>query len=377
MRGVPVALLVSACLAPLGRCESVRHEVIMEGTRYETGEVIKTGAEPGPTVMVIGGCHGNEIAGYKAAGRLVDWTITKGTLAVIPKAHQEAIRRNERGYPGNMNAMFPGDPNGDDMQQLANAIWRKIKELRPGLLVTLHESLGFHHDDPDSYGQTLTHDFTIINPLMQRAIDRTNADIGPAREQFRIFIYPVATCPTYTAWKHLRIPATSIETAMPLDLQQRVRYQLMMLMGFFDEVGLGYQQGDVDRLSTASRPPGTDLSTYVADITGQKPPPKPKPKPKPPRAEPVAKAPEAKRPAQSAAARPVAAAPPTPMAAAPAPAPRSGRWIGLVAGGAGGTLVGLSFVWWYGRELRRQAARRQARLARRPSPPCGSGGPPP
>ena len=247
--------------------EVVRHDLIMPGTASETDEWVKTGPEPGPVIVVIGGLHGDEVAGYKAADKLREWTITRGKLVLIPEAHKQAIRRHVRAYPGDMNAMFPGDPDGTDMERLAHAIWEKIKEAQPGLLITLHESRGFRARDPHRYGQTLTHDFDVINPLVRRAIARVNPSISPSLHQFRIFVKPIPTCPTYNAWKWLRIPATSIETARPLPLDQRIRYQLMMLMGLFDEVGLGYEQSDVPRLPSAARPAGTDLSTYVSEVT--------------------------------------------------------------------------------------------------------------
>ncbi|MBP7559855.1 MAG: succinylglutamate desuccinylase/aspartoacylase family protein [Armatimonadetes bacterium] len=331
--------MITASAAPIFLCamgvaayaETERHESVMPGTIYETDQWTKAGELPGPVVMVIGGCHGNEIAGYMAANELRRWTITRGTLVLIPEAHKEAIRRNVRAYPGNMNMMFPGDPNGDDMHRLASAIWSKIKAAKPGLLVTLHESLGFHAENHESYGQTLTHDFSIINPMMDRAIARTNADIPEGRDRFRIYIYPLETCPTYTAWEFLDLPATSIETSMELPLGHRIRYQLMMLMGFFDEVGLGYEPVGLPRLSTAAKPPGTNLGTYVDDLlgrahrtarspqdSGRKPPTKPTPVPK------------------------ATALPAPPPSADPGPA--NTVWKALLAGGCGAVLIGGALI---------------------------------
>jgi hypothetical protein len=46
------------------------------------------------------------------------------------------------------------------------------------------------------------------------------------------------------------------------DLGLRMRYQLMMCMGFFDEAQLGYEQADVPRLSTAAQPARTALGVW-------------------------------------------------------------------------------------------------------------------
>ena len=263
LRGM--ASLVAVTGAWLSRCpaEQMARQVVMAGTPYEAPYYVKIGDEGwGPKVCVIGGLHGNETAGYVAAGKLANWQITRGVLIVMPEAHQAAIRRHERAYPGNMNAMFPGDPKGDAMQQLAYAIWRVIDYHRPSLLLTLHESIGYHKRLPSNYGYTLCHDFAVLNTFTDLCLLRANADIPDPLHQFGVFVEPHPVCPTYCAWSKLRIPATSIETCMEDDLALRVQYQLMMCMAFFDEAGLGYEQTDLPRLSTASQAPRTALEVW-------------------------------------------------------------------------------------------------------------------
>jgi hypothetical protein len=107
-------------LYPLSaHAESVTIGVIMRGTPCSTTYYVKKGTLPGPTVVVIGGIHGDETAGYKAAEQLVHWKINAGTLWVLPDANVEAIKRDIRLYQSNLNAMFPGKRNGTDMDRLA------------------------------------------------------------------------------------------------------------------------------------------------------------------------------------------------------------------------------------------------------------------
>lgn len=260
---LPVLGLLLLSLAGCGCTETVVRHTIMAGTPCATDYVVKsTEDDYGPKVCVIGGLHGDETAGYMAARRLVNWRITEGTLIVLPDAHRAAIRRQVRAYPGNVNGMFPGDPNGSDMQRLAHEIWSMIDYHRPGLLVTLHESRGFHKRDPERYGYTLCHDFPVLNSLFRRCINRVNPDIANPLHRFEVLVEPHETCPTHCAWSKLGIPATSIETCRALGLETRVRHQLMMCMGFFDEVGLGYQQADLPRLSTSSQPPPSALEFW-------------------------------------------------------------------------------------------------------------------
>lgn len=259
-----IALVAVSCRAT---AETVVRRVVMPGTVYETPYYVKAGEDPrGPKVFLIGGLHGNETAGYLAAGKIANWCVTRGTLVVMPEAHKEAIRRNVRAYPGNVNSMFPGDPQGSSMQRLAAAIWQVIELHRPNLLVTLHESVGYHSRSPERYGYTLCHDFPILNSLTQLCLDRVNPDIDETLNHFSNFVDPHPGCPTYCAWRLLSIPATSIETCRQEPLAVRVRHQLMMVMGFLDEAGLGYEQGDVPYLSTAGRAPAAPLEVWAPHL---------------------------------------------------------------------------------------------------------------
>jgi|GEM_PF-996857 len=247
-------LFFFAAAAGAGRCETVSTGVIMAGTRYATTYLIKKGDKPGPTIVVIGGVHGDEIAGYRAAEQLVHWNITSGTLWILPDAHKEAIRRNVRGYPGNMNNMFPGKRDGTDMERLAYQIFEMIRRAHPDLLLTLHESRDFHSVDPKRYGQTFCYDFAALNPEMQIALDSVNKGIEKKRDHFSLFVEAHPTCPTYQAWVQLKTPATSIETCRELPLSARMDYQLAAVSAFFDEMHLGYEREDVPLLSPLDEP---------------------------------------------------------------------------------------------------------------------------
>lgn len=217
---------------------------LMTSTPCATEYWVKTGETEGPRLFVAGGMHGDEEAGYLAAERLVDWKITKGTLILLPRAHQMAIARGVRAYPGNMNALFPGEARGDLMHRLAAAIWGLIRDSKPDLVVTLHESVGFYREEPERFGQTLTYDFDVLTPQMQAILDRVNPDITPEHDRFLVKVQPFPHCPTYEAYRWLRVPATSIETCRKLPLETRVRHQLMVLMACMDELGMEYEPGE-------------------------------------------------------------------------------------------------------------------------------------
>lgn len=225
----------------VGRAEATPAGHVMQGTPHQTAYYVSQGG-PGPTVFIIGGCHGDEPAGFLAADKMVNWKMTTGTLVLIPHAHVSAIDRKTRGYPGNMNRMFPGKADGDKMQQLAFQTWSLIKQYQPDLLVTLHESRGFHSEEPTAFGQTLTYDFQALRAQFDPLIVQANKQIKNKAHHFSTYIYPVETCPTYCAYKLLGIPSTSIETCKKLQLETRIQYQLLMSRVLMKSAGLQWEE---------------------------------------------------------------------------------------------------------------------------------------
>ena len=205
----------------------------MSGTRYQTPYFVATGARPGPTIVVMGGLHGDEVAGYLAARQLKNWTINSGKLVIVPDANAPAIKANRRFVGRNMNALFPGKKDGDGNQRLAYELWQLIVKSKPDLLLTLHESRGFYSENRARYGQTFTFDLPDYRRNFGDVAALVNADIAPTREQFQLKMEAFPTCPTYCATKWLGIAATSIETARPLPLSKRVDYQIKALRAFF------------------------------------------------------------------------------------------------------------------------------------------------
>lgn len=59
---------------------------IAAGTEYATEAFVIDSGDAGPTVLIIGGMHGNEPAGAAAAAQIRHWPIVAGRLVVIPRA---------------------------------------------------------------------------------------------------------------------------------------------------------------------------------------------------------------------------------------------------------------------------------------------------
>jgi hypothetical protein len=129
---------------------------IQEGTEYATEGYIIDAAEPGPTVVILGGIHGDEVAGYRAANAAVDWDPDRGTLVVIPEANAVAVERGTRSSgSGDLNRQFP--TGRDPTTPLARELWEIITEVDPDLVIDLHTSRGIWDSDvgPSGYGQAI------------------------------------------------------------------------------------------------------------------------------------------------------------------------------------------------------------------------------
>jgi len=174
---------------------------------YETLLYINTGPEPGPAVMVVGGTHGNEPAGWQAAEQLTGLVPDRGRLLVIPRANVVAIDRFVRTLPelGDLNRLYPGQPDGLPMERLAWEITRLVGEYRVQVFVDLHESWGFYQDRVCPSTAFLGQTVAVTNKsqaveLLSPVVDGLNARLA-GKERFTLLVFgrpgspPSPNCP--------------------------------------------------------------------------------------------------------------------------------------------------------------------------------------
>lgn len=123
-----------------------------------TSLVVDTlGLEDGPTVLVIGGHHGNEPAGFVTAGILSQRArMPKGRLVVIPQANPAACEVFQRYSPSwgeiDLNRCYRMEPSNRDAAcptaQHAALLWEETLRIRPDLVLDLHETAAWHVDCP-------------------------------------------------------------------------------------------------------------------------------------------------------------------------------------------------------------------------------------
>lgn len=105
---------------------------------------VACGPRSGPTVVAIGGTHGDEYEGPVGLKNLIaeldPSRLVCGRLIVVPVLNVPAFRAGRRASPldgGNMNRAFPGDPNGTITQRIAHFVTAELLR-RADVVLDLH-----------------------------------------------------------------------------------------------------------------------------------------------------------------------------------------------------------------------------------------------
>jgi predicted deacylase len=228
------AIMLAAVLLFLpDGCEAAeyRQEVLMKGTRYKTVAYIQTVPEaPGPAVMILGGVHGSEPAGAAAAEKLLSTVIKKGTLIIVPRVNNLALRAGKRTLPdiGDVNRAAPGRANGNPDERIANEIMSMLKQYEVSLLIDMHEALDFTYDNKSSLGQSI---LPVVNPrsraLADAAILYVNKSLARPHEKFVVKRSgPIAGSIAQAAGLRGDIAAFILETSKKQPLDERVKQHM-------------------------------------------------------------------------------------------------------------------------------------------------------
>lgn len=150
-----IILLLSFCFVLAEDNSSAA--TIMQGSELSTEIYVADSGVIGPTVIIIGGIHGDETAGVIAAEALIKLKPVKGKVVVLPRANKPACESNVRTmyYMEDLNRCFPGDKEGSLSEYAAAAIFEKIIGYSPSIVIDLHESKEKFGEDAASLGQSL------------------------------------------------------------------------------------------------------------------------------------------------------------------------------------------------------------------------------
>jgi hypothetical protein len=255
----------------------IQHLVFGQGTPHEL-EVFKIfGRIDGPTVMLLGGIHGNEPGAYLSADLYAKVRLKRGNLIVVPRANFRSIVENKRGSGGDMNRKFAGTLPNDPEKAIVDILKSLMAE--SDVLITLHDGSGFFRPEyvspalnPMRYGQSIIADAAAYTPpgsgktipLEQYAeivLQGINKEISDPRHAFHFFNMRTATektlhreqrhSATFYALTELGLPAFCVETSHDLpNLEMKVHHHNLAVNAFLDLFGV-----EMDHAAALIAPP--------------------------------------------------------------------------------------------------------------------------
>ncbi|HIL24973.1 MAG TPA: hypothetical protein EYG19_06195 [Verrucomicrobia bacterium] len=235
-RRLAIGLMIFLTL--LGASAAVTTGVIAEGTRWEMAWRVHESGQPGPTVLVVGGVHGNEPAGASAAGQIQHWPVKRGRLIVVPRANGPGLKDGTRFLPGvalktrDLNRDFQKTDSKDGpIGEPAQALWKFVSGHKPDWLIDLHEGTDFHQINGKSVGSSIIDVHSkasgVAVPLMLKAV---NAAVSEPKKKFVRLRYPVDGSLARAAHERLGAHAMICETTSKNQPRsQRARQHRLMV----------------------------------------------------------------------------------------------------------------------------------------------------
>lgn len=123
----------------------------------QTEHFLINSGNPGPTLLLIGGTHGNEPAGTIGLEKIIDSgiSISKGKIIIIPRVNKIGLFFDVRwGFNGFIPIDYNREYPSTKFEKAGDHINRQIIEYIQisDFIVDFHEGWGFNKIDPDSMG---------------------------------------------------------------------------------------------------------------------------------------------------------------------------------------------------------------------------------
>jgi predicted deacylase len=178
-----VLVLVLAFLSSTGQADVTRtHGLIAEETKWENPYYVIDSGSEGPTLLITGGLHGNEPAGYRAAEQIRHWPVQCGKLVVVPRVNTPGLKAGTRWLPGepeatrNANRNFPKTGEANEACSVPiQALWAFMQEQKPDWVVDLHEGFDFNIANSKSDGSSIIY---FATPEMQELAAKIHEDVN-------------------------------------------------------------------------------------------------------------------------------------------------------------------------------------------------------
>lgn len=225
----------------------------------------KESQQPGSTLLIVGGIHGDEPGGYFAPMILAKYyKIESGTVWVVPNLNFDSIVKNSRGIHGDMNRKFAKIEPKDKDVSIVEDIKKLILNPKVDLTLNLHDGQGFYREktinkefNPKNWGQATIIDqqqiqsakYGNLAEIAKKVNQETNVALIEDVHEFNVKNTNTKTQDkamqqslTYFSITNNK-PAFAIETSKNItDLSQKVYYQLGTIEKFMGIMGIKFSR---------------------------------------------------------------------------------------------------------------------------------------
>ncbi len=203
---------------------------LLPGDELENTVHVLTGAEEGPVIYIVGGTHGDELAGWYAGALLKKASVRAGTVYIAAPFNQYGAEHDQRKTRGgwDLNRHFPGDPDGNEAERMSAALYEDIWDKAPDLVLDLHEAR-YHTDGQDNLGGSIIcQDMELISDLVLSLLADSKAGGLPVTRPLSLYGSPPEGSLNRTVTQELGIPVITVETDRREALNARVRDHLLV-----------------------------------------------------------------------------------------------------------------------------------------------------
>ncbi|MCE1164641.1 MAG: succinylglutamate desuccinylase/aspartoacylase family protein [Bacteroidetes bacterium] len=223
--------------------------VIGENTEYETPYYILRSEKEYPKILIDAGIHGDEVAGIYACDTVMKYiNVQEGTVGFLPKVNIQAFNQKVRGVGVDLNQVFPGNKKGEIYEErLASDFMDFVRDFDPDYVINLHEAWTkfdenmYERQKDKSFGQTFITNSEKFSDFIVRANLNVNKFIPNQELKFHIQYFPFK--PNHSMDNiidKLKIPSYTVETLRTLPLEDRIKYQVLVILTFIEESGVKF-----------------------------------------------------------------------------------------------------------------------------------------
>lgn len=261
----PLLILWAAVLSLLWLATGAALAGAAEGDRSSLDfSVFKLGSGA-PVVLVVGGIQGDEPGGFSAATLLaMRYTITRGTLWVVPNLNFPSIIKRSRGLHGDMNRKFAVLPPTDPEYPTVARIQELIRAPEVALVLNLHDGSGYYRPtregplhNPSRWGQSVIIDqdrmpektpLSGLRAVAERVLASVNKRLlAPGH---RLHLHNTRTAEgdremekslSWFAVRHGKA-AFGLEASKEFPVEVRAYYHLRMVEAFLAQAGVHFER---------------------------------------------------------------------------------------------------------------------------------------